>query len=390
MDLMHRLASEAMEIEAPSQLDEELRSFSKPTTAPDDPSTPNTTEVRLDEENSHSGCGGGKMPPRRRRGVRKAPTGKAPGEGKKRCRRRSGLPNSASLSWTAMASASQSLSVCALFVPKKEERGIAPKRLAASSIATCIPLWPTYALEIKGTVDRLELKAERWLHFETREKWIQAILGIDGSRANKSIDEPKQLLTAAIRATRRKLSHYKPDSSSDESSNEDRHLYSESKSSRESRTLKITVLEHTLVVVNSLRPIALRCDDDTISFLKAVAVPLITKARSQSDTVPVTEPPAPFNFSDKAPFTFPGRVVWMPTTNSYELKLSGKGATQLDKSSTTTDLEGKPLQVPPGLRGSEFQDARKRICHLACLAWDQRDKSKRQRFFPCEAEGTAA
>ena len=370
MDLMHRLASEAMEIEAPSQLDEELRIFSsKPTTAPDDPSTPNTTEVRLDEENSHSGCGGGKMPPRRRReDVRKAPTGKAPGEvptGKKRCRRRSGLPNCASLSWTAMASASQSLSVCALFVPKKEERGIAPKRLAASSIATCIPLWPTYALEIKGTVDRLELKAERWLHFETREKWIQAILGIDGSRANKSIDEPKQLLTAAIRATRRKLSHYKPDSSSDESSNEDRHLYSELKMAR---TLRITVLEHTLVVVNSLRPIALRCDLDTISFLKAVAVPLITKAHSQSDTVPVTEPPALFNFSDKAKFSFPGKVVWMPTTNSYELKLSGNGATKLDKSSTTTDLEGKPLQVPPGLRGSEFQDARKRICHLACLA----------------------
>ena len=116
------------------------------------------------------------------------------------------------------------------------------------------------------------------------------------------------------------------------------------------------------------------------------------KARSQSDTVPVTEPPAPFNFSDKAPFTFPGRVVWMPTTNSYELKLSGKGATQLDKRSTTTDLEGKPLQVPAGLRGSEFQDARKRICHLACLAWNQRDRSTRPRFFPCdaeEAEGTA-
>ena len=84
----------------------------------------------------------------------------------------------------------------------------------------------------------------------------------------------------------------------------------------------------------------------------------------------------------------------MPTKFSYELQLSGKGATQLDKSSTTTDLEGKPLQVPPGLRGSEFQDARKRICHLACLAWNQRDRSTRPRFFPGEgrdreAEGTA-
>ena len=401
MDLMHRLASEAMEIEAPSQLDEELRSFSKPnlTTAPDDPSTPNTKEVRLDDEDSHSECGGGtsarEMPPWHRRGsARKAPK-KSPTEvptGKARCRRGS-APKGVSLSWTA--STPQSLSVSALFVSKKEERGIAQKRLAAStSIATCIPLWPTYALEIKGTVDRLELKAERWLHFEKREEWVQAILGIDGSRANKSIDEPKQLLTAAIRATRRKLSHYKPDSSSDESSNEDQAMQKEWNSSKKWRMLKITVLEHTLVVVNSLRPIALRCDDDTISFLKAVAVPLITKARSQSDTVPVTEPPAPFNFSDKAPFTFPGRVVWMPTTNSYELKLSGKGATQLDKRSTTTALEGKPLQVPPGLRGSEFQDARKRICHLACLAWNQRDRSTRPRFFPGEgrdreAEGTA-
>ena len=74
---------------------------------------------------------------------------------------------------------------------------------------------------------------------------------------------------------------------------------------------------------------------------------------------------------------------------SYELLLSGKGTTKLDKSSTTTDLEGKPLQVPAGLRGSEFQDARKRICHLACLAWNQRDRSTRPRFFPGDAEGTA-
>ena len=227
-----------------------------------------------------------------------------------------------------------------------------------------------------------------------KEEWVQAIFGIDGSKANKSIDEPKKLLTAAIRASRRKVFGHHPDSGSDESSNEDQPIMKEWRSSKRCTTLKITVLEHTLLAINSLRPIALRCDENTISFLKAVAVPLITKARSQSDTVPVTEPPAPFNFSGKAPFTFPGRVVWMPTTNSYELKLSGKGATQLDKRSTTTDLEGKPLQVPPDLRGCAFQEARQRICHLACLAWNQRDRSTRPRFFPGEgrdreAEGTA-
>ena len=65
---------------------------------------------------------------------------------------------------------------------------------------------------------------------------------------------------------------------------------------------------------------------------------------------------------------------------------------QLDKSSTTTDLEGKPLQLPADLTGRTFHEAKKRLCHLACLAWDQRDKSKRPRFFPGgaeEAEGTA-
>ena len=78
---------------------------------------------------------------------------------------------------------------------------------------------------------------------------------------------------------------------------------------------------------------------------------------------------------------------------SYELLLSGKGTTKLDKSYTNTDLEGKPLKVPGGLQGSDFQAARKRICHLACLAWNQRDRSTRPRFFPGEgrdreAEGT--
>ena len=154
--------------------------------------------------------------------------------------------------------------------------------------------------------------------------------------------------------------------------------------------LKIKVLDHTLMALNILRPIALRCDDDTISFLKSIVVPSIQKARSQSVAVPDTGTPAPFNFSGQDKLHFPGRVLWVPTTFSYELLLSGKGTTKLDKSSTNTDLEGKPLKVPAGLRGSEFQAARKRICHLACLAWDQRDKSKRQRFFPREAEGTAA
>ena len=398
-----------MDIEAPSQtFEEEARSHSKPhlttavgsvsAAAADDPSTPNTKEVRLDDVDSHSECGGGtsarEMPPWRRRGsARKAPK-KSPTEVPKgKAKRSRGSAPKASFSWTA--SPPPTFSVSALFVSSKG-LGIAQKQLAASTtIATCIPLWPTYALDIKGPVAfHFEQSAARWLHFEKKEEWVQAIFGIDGSKANKSIDEPKQLLTAAIRASRRKVFGHHPDSGSDESSNEDQPIMKEWRSSKRCTTLKITVLEHTLLAINSLRPIALRCDDDTISFLKAVAVPLITKARSQSDTVPVTEPPAPFNFSDKAPFTFPGRVVWMPTTNSYELKLSGKGATQLDKRSTTTDLEGKPLQVPPGLRGCAFQEARQRICHLACLAWNQRDRSTRPRFFPGEgrdreAEGTA-
>ena len=193
MDLMQRLSCEAMEIEAPSQLDEELRSFSKPnlTTAPDDPSTPNTKEDRLDDENSHSWRGGGKMPPgRRREHVRKAPTGKAPEEvptGTKRRRRNSG-PNCAHFSWAA--SVPQSLSVSALFVTRKEGLCIAQKRLAAStSIATCIPLWPTYTLDIKGPVGRLELNAERWLHFEKRRNGFRLSSG-------SMVQKPTSLLTS--------------------------------------------------------------------------------------------------------------------------------------------------------------------------------------------------
>ena len=67
-----------------------------------------------------------------------------------------------------------------------------------------------------------------------------------------------------------------------------------------------------------------------------------------------------------------------------------KGRKGNAKGDTNTDLEGNPLKVPDGLKGEEFVAARKRICRLACLAWDQRDHSKRQRFFPPEAGGTAA
>ena len=389
-----------MVIQAPSQTVEEARSHSKPhlttavgsvsAAAADDPSTPNTkypAAVRLDDEDSHSECNGGgtsarEMPPRRRRGsAPKAPTGT----------RKRNYNTRVSLLWTASTPPSSSIS--ALFVSGKG-LCIAQKQLAGpTTIANCIPLWPAYELDIKGPI-RLppDMSGARWLHFTNREEWVRAIVGIDGSRDTKSIEEPRQLLKAAIIASRR-AGGIVPDGGSDEESNEDQPMKGwRGTSFKKCVTLKIKVLEHTLLALNTLRPIALRCDDDTISFLNAIVVPSIIKARSQSVTVPDTETPAPFNFSGKDKLNFPGKVLWKPTTFSYELKLSGTGATQLDKGSTTTDLEGKPLQVPPGLRGSEFQDARKRICHLACLAWNQRDRSTRPRFFPGdaeEAEGTA-
>ena len=155
--------------------------------------------------------------------------------------------------------------------------------------------------------------------------------------------------------------------------------------------LKIKVLDYNLTALNSLRPIALRCDEDTASFFNGIVVPSILKARSQSISIVDTDTPAPFNFSSEK-FNFPGKVVWMPSTSSYKLTLRGDGVKQLDKSSTTTDLEGKPLQLPAGLTGRTFTDAKRRLCRLACLAWDRRDTSKRPRFYPGgaeEAEGTA-
>ena len=207
MDLMSRLGHEPMEIQAPSQTVEEARSHSEPhlttavgsvsAAAADDPSTPNTKDpaaVRLDDEDSHSECNGGgtsarEMPPWRRRGsARKAPK-KSPTEVPKgKAKRSRGSAPKASFSWTA--SPPPTFSVSALFVSSKG-LGIAQKQLAASTtIATCIPLWPTYALDIKGAF-HFEYSADRWLHFEKKEEWVQAIFGIDGSKANKSIDEPK-------------------------------------------------------------------------------------------------------------------------------------------------------------------------------------------------------
>ena len=163
MDLMNRLGFEAM-VQAPSQTVEEARSQdntgvstrSKPhlttavgsvsAAAADDPSTPNTKDaavVRLEDEDSNSECNGvgtpaRDMPARRRGSAAKAPT------------RKRNYQARVTLLWTADTPPSSYVS--ALFVPGG---GLcfAKKQLAGSTtIASCIPLWPTYVLDIKGPV----------------------------------------------------------------------------------------------------------------------------------------------------------------------------------------------------------------------------------------------
>ena len=66
--------------------------------------------------------------------------------------------------------------------------------------------------------------------------------------------------------------------------------------------------------------------------------------------------------------------------------LERQGGKAADK---TNDLQGRPLKIPSRVVGLAYTDARKRLFHLACQAWDERDTSKRPRILK-EAEATAA
>ena len=381
MDLMRMMADEAME--ASQAVEEEARSHSephlttavKPVLSSADPSTPTKP---ADEDFNSSECNDNDMaacatPPGRLRGC----AFKTP--------RKRNYTNRVPLVWTAPTPPNSSIS--ALFVSDKEPALAAKTFDRSTTVASCIPLWPAYKLGLRGPgVLPEQITSARWLHITAREAWWMALAGKDTA----NITETKELLKNAIVSSRKRRGII--DESSDEEDNDGKPAQWRGGSFKTCVALKIKVLEHKLTAMNTLRPIAIQCDDAAISFLNEIVVPSIIKARSQSLTILDTETPAPFNFSREDKLHFPGKVVWMPTTSSYKLQLRGEGVKQLDKSSTTTDLEGKPLQLPADLTGRTFHDAKKRLCHLACLAWDQRDKSKRPRFFPGgaeEAEGTA-
>ena len=390
MEIMRMMANEAME--ASQAVQEEARSHSEPhlTTAVEpvlssaDPSTPNTKPAAvglLDEDSNSSECNGDgtaacDMPPGRRRGR---------GRALKKSRKRN-YSTRMPLVWTAPTPPDST--IAALFVSDKEAAFAQKPVDRSTTVPSCIPLWPTYKLDITGPGSLpLDITNWRWLHIATREAWWTALAGLDPA----NLTETKELLRAAILSSRNHRGVINDDSESDDEKSTPGRSW-RTVSFKKATALKIKVLDYTLTALNSLRPIALRCDEDTVSFLNAIVVPSIIKARSQSVTILDTETPAPFNFSGEEKFHFPGKVVWMPTTSSYKLQLRGEGVKQLDKSSTTTDLEGKPLQLPAGLTGRTFHDAKRRLCRLACQAWDQRDTSKRPRFYPGgaeKAEGTA-
>ena len=129
-------------------------------------------------------------PARRRRSAAKAPT------------RKRNYQTRVTLLWTAETPPSSSIS--ALFV-SGGGLCIAKKQLAGSTtIASCIPLWPTYVLDIKGPMTLPpDINGVRWLHFNSREEWCRALVGIDASRHGQVLEDSRKLLKAAIIASRR-------------------------------------------------------------------------------------------------------------------------------------------------------------------------------------------
>ena len=324
-----------------------------------------------------------------------------PGGGRPRARfheaggKKRSYPARVSVAWTPEIPAG--FSVPAVFIHGNKPEQVQKKAGAdPKSVPICIPLWPIYTLNVRN--NSAQLSGLQFLHINQKEHWCRAIqkvaqINIDSGLG--ALDETQRLIKDAIKSSRKAggvVKDPEDDASDGDSSGEEWSV--RSRSFKRMPLLKVRVLDHVLTVANIMRPLALELTDASKTFIRDAVVPSILKARSQSVTVADTGTPAPFNFSGQDKLHFPGRVLWAPTTFSYELLLSGKGTTKLDKSSTTTDLEGKPLKVPAGLKGSDFQAARKRICHLACLAWNQRDRSTRPRFFPGEgrdreAEGTA-
>ena len=315
-----------------------------------------------------------------------------PGGGRPRARfheaggKKRSYPTRVSVAWTPEIPAG--FSVPAVFIHGNKPEQVQKKAGAdPKSVPICIPLWPIYTLNVRN--NSAQLSGLQFLHINQKEHWCRAIqkvaqINIDSGLG--ALDETQRLIKDAIKSSRKAggvVKDPEDDASDGDSSGEEWSV--RSRSFKRMPLLKVRVLDHVLTVANIMRPLALELTDASKTFIRDAVVPSILKARSQSVTVAETKP-APFNFSSGDDLNLPGQVVWQPSKSSYFLVCKGRGGKAADK---TNDLQGRPLKIPSCVVGLAYTDARKRLFHLACQAWDERDTSKRPRILK-EAEATAA
>ena len=142
--------------------------------------------------------------------------------------------------------------------------------------------------------------------------------------------------------------------------------------------LDVTLMGHTLTMLNALRPIVLRLDDRAAVFMQKTFVPSAQSLAHSQLHLPelISKPVAPFHFTPDLLRNVRGKVTWVPHQHMWKLEV-GKPKKPFEPDH---DPSGHPYSVSPSLPQALYAAANAETYWRALRAWNELDGTTRMRI----------
>jgi len=266
------------------------------------------------------------------------------------------------------------------------------KRAACKVVAPiAVALWPQYKL----TLAHPEFVDTTWLAIGFQEQWLRQL--VHAMKAPTESDKGERGLVTAVRQLwlprfrealqkrRNEIGQAEPaeEDAEDEAgcdvADDPREKIDAARLTfRKVASVDITVMGHTLTMLNVLRPCILNVDDALCTFIQThVASSVRALAPSQQMQNPIIQPLAPFHFVALEMPNVRGKVTWVPDQHAWRLDITKPK----EKLQPGQDLTGQTLAVAPSLSPEKYTAAKRDAYTRAIHTWNAVDGSTRLRIW---------
>ena len=270
------------------------------------------------------------------------------------------------------------------FLPAHSQRE-GESRNAKKPALVPVALWPTYV--VVDDSNGLPANPETtWLLLGYDEAWIADVAAsflptTSCNNARRQVGQELRILWVprfqnALRSARKQHNKEEPDEDDQDAPDDSlEEVTGPLKISLGKQpSFDIIVEGHTMTVLNSLRPVAIKLDDRATAFVHTAFAPsaaIVVRNVFKTPT-PRETPPAPFHFTPDLLLNIRGKVTWLPHSHAWKLEL---------KKLKNPVAEGDVCyRVELSETPAEYMTAKARAYLEAIRAWNELDGSNRNRI----------